>query len=180
MRLTIAQAVLTASLCVGEPFDGLWWNSKPLERRLGFLAGESDCHQYETRGRDRGFRSIQYAQDRLDAFYAQRSNQKILIGHALAKTRPNPDRAVRQGGDPHLEKHGYYDGAWWRSVEPKAGRLGFLEGYISCLPNGRTMFPRPVEDYVGLVDAWYARPESSEVEKIADVLLRYRIRPRND
>jgi hypothetical protein len=117
-----------------QSYDGRWWASSSYQSRVGYLNGESGCYQYEVRGIDRGFRSVDEELKYLDDFYKISGDQKITISDALRRSRKKPVKksSASQDGDPHLKKHGYYDGGWWREIDSDPAREGFIEGYLSC------------------------------------------------
>jgi hypothetical protein len=109
----------------------------------------------------------------LDRFYGSSTKLKIPIRTALKELPSDPDHNIKiEGGQEHPGNHGYFDGVYWREAGPE-GDLGFVEGYVSCLPNGRALFPLPYERYVRLIDDWYKKNDPSERSKIADVLYRF-------
>jgi hypothetical protein len=181
----IALAFLSTFLChAGEPvFDGHWWNSANYDRQIGFLSGESDCYQYELRLPRRGSRSVYQKRILIETYYRKQENLnksvKVAI-ESVAKDAQRMSEYPAEGGSPHLEKHGYYDGLWWKSSDPNGAQLGFVEGYISCLPGGGNAFPRKAEHYVAKITEWYNRQDDpeAEYEKIVEVLVRVTSQPK--
>lgn len=162
-----------------EPvFDGRWWGRATYGRQIGFLNGNSDCSQYELRQTDNKFRSIKQQRDLLETYYSDRAHIRIPIMEALSRISKGLKPYIiehAKEADSHPEPHGYYDGLWWRGGEPKDEQIGFVEGYISCLPKGRTMFPEPYGTYVDKITKWYEK--NSDYAKIADVLYNFSTKP---
>lgn len=160
-------------------FDGRWWRLASHGRQIGFLNGVSDCHQYELRRRDGKFRSIKQLRDLLEQYFSDNANTLTPIRVAIAEIGKNLQPYMiehAEGADTHPDRHGYYDGLWWRGGGPKDEQIGFVEGYISCLPDGRAMFPASYMIYVNNINKWYER--HSDREKIADVLYRFATKPK--
>lgn len=154
-------------------YDGRWWNEASDERQVGFLSGESACYQYDLLLQSRNLRSNYQAQKLLNAYYSREEKLSVSIQAAIAEVSKNLKPYVieqAEGAQAYPEKYGYYDELWWRGGDAKGEQLGFIEGYVSCLPNGRKLFPKPFESYVAKITKWYEdNPESSD-EKIPVVL----------
>lgn len=176
-RILLCSSLL--SLVYGGEFDGAWWKSASRARQTGFLDGESDCHQYERKGVERGFRSVYQAADLLDDFYNKSERLGVPVRQALTMINV-PSSPKPRGGSAHPEKHGYYDGLWWRGAGPEQGGLGFVEGYLACLPHGRSLYPKDRRVYAALIDKWYQANPAKESAKIAEVLTSFAERPRPD
>lgn len=170
MRLAIVIQILLfpIHLAAADEFNGDWWERASYQRKIGFLNGESDCYQYVLKGQSRRFRSIQYTAAQLDRYYSSPNRESVPIQDALRELPPNPERAP-SGGQSYFGRHGYYDGQWWLEVESE-GHNGFVEGYLSCIPNGRERFLRTFQSYALLVDEWYEKNPARTSIKIADVL----------
>jgi hypothetical protein len=152
-----------------KPYDGYWWQAATREQQIGFLAGEDDCYAFDRRCPERSYRTNDEALAWLNEFYdKQPQNLSLPVREALRKVRvpysPSPPSGE---GQAHREAHGYYDGLWWKGSGPD-GRVGFIEGYLACLPNREKLFPNAPAKYVQLIDTWYKT--HSEDEKIAVVL----------
>lgn len=103
------------------------------------------------------------------------------VSAVLLERGPRHKRSVLEGGEACPEKHGIFNGDYWRVSTPEH-RLGFVEGYLECreaIGKRGARFTRPPEQYREEISRWYeARSESPVVrtkrgdEKIADVLER--------
>lgn len=156
-----------------QSYDGRWWASSNHQTRVGYLNGESDCYQYEIRGKDRGFRSVDEEVTYLDDFYKVSGVQKIAINDALRRSRKKSVKSsdISRGGDPHLKKHGYYDGGWWREIDSDQAREGFIEGYLSCRSgSGNHITKVELVRVRASIDKWYFSNPSKSDRAIAELI----------
>lgn len=111
-------------------FNGHWWNSVSYDRQLGFISGESDCYMFELNLPRRYFRSADQTIKLLNRYYMKKENldksTKIALAFVAKEMKPYPDDQ-HDGAATHPEKHGYYDGLWWKGGDPKGSQLGFIE-----------------------------------------------------
>lgn len=78
------------------------------------------------------------------------------------------------GAELWPERYAYYDGMYWSSPAEDQ-EFGFVEGYVSCLPDGRAVYPHPTQYYVDKIDEWYGSgPVDRTYEKIPVVLSKFR------
>ena len=78
------------------------------------------------------------------------------------------------GGEVHPGKYGVLDGIWWLSIEWME-RVGFVEGLVSCMPDGYRVYPASAGFYAKKISEWYEADELKRVEtKIPHVLSRFR------
>jgi hypothetical protein len=101
----------------------------------------------------------------------------------LKKVEPKHPEVARHGGEKYSEKHGYFDGEYWRTSEPEH-QLWFIEGYLDCWRKEglrSAKFSKPANWYQGRISEWYgttgdpaAYRDDRREEKIANVLWRYR------
>ena len=167
-----ALATAYAQSAADVVYDGHWWKRVMRhDRLLGYLDGGSDCRQYERLESidKRKYRSNYDARELVIDFYEQEGNDDLLITEVIERIEgesiaPGSDNPV---AEYWLEKHGYYDGQWWSGSDQR--HLGFIEGYISCLPDGGRLYPKAPEVYRDLVDQHYSDPQQTD-GKIADVL----------
>jgi hypothetical protein len=160
--------------------DGNWWkNSKPAARH-GVLDGIVDCMRYDRKEPVANL-PIPTLSDKITAFYRtkQVSTPLIQVLHSFPR---NQAQAEGQGEDYSSEKHGYFDGLYWKSAASDQ-QSGFVLGYVSCrtdrLPTA-TEVSRLVR---GIEDFYDNDPSpSAEDKKIADLVsdaLRLSPRPAN-
>ena len=167
-------------------YDGMWWQMRTAAEQEGFIFGFGDCYA------DPGGQKIRMLLDDSEVRIAMgtyfQGNEKlrtrpvaqvlkgIWSGHISV---PEAKRAAAGGG--WRERHGYFDGLWWKGSNPTE-QLGFVEGYIACHnTEQRKAKPLrlPATSYVPSINAWYAAPGDESVaaqrraEKIGDVLLRF-------
>jgi hypothetical protein len=176
-----------ALACVGTAAgsssrNGHWWLVVSQERRVGFVAGYVDCDVYEageTRLAEVSWEGL--AVDVARVLEAEPGGRGRPVSAALLERAPRHKRSVLEGGETYPEKHGIFNGDYWRVAAPDH-RLGFVEGYLECreaIGKRGARFSRPPEQYVEEISRWYeARSESLAVrtrrgdEKIANVLER--------
>ena len=183
--------ILTLTLLAGTIFpcvayDGNWWISSTKERRLGFLAGYTDCSVDDAGQKQLANISWYVLEPRITAFVeSNKSNLKISVAQLIAAV------ARPQAADPNDKyaqhfpgKHGFFDGEYWRMSYPDH-RAGFVEGYLDCyrsLIRTNNSFSRPARLYAQDISKWYGVSDSDPGEinsqrtdaKIAGVLLRFR------
>lgn len=166
-------------------YDGPWGLSVNREERLGFLNGIADCRAFHLGQRLSANRSAVEDEQLLANFYQK--NPSLLtkpVLQALEQFDSTEGEGRPSGGQgwSHVP-HAYWDGLWWKGSS-RSERLGFVEGYISCLKErpGRppTVFSKPPGEYVRRISEWYKLDDAThsidpvrEEEKIANVLLRF-------
>lgn len=163
----------TAKMTPEKHYDGNWWISVSPERQLGYLGGESDCHDFDLKAKPRTFpRTGAEARALIDDFYKKNPQLRNLSVVEVRGRLHGKVSKAPPGGEVWNEPHAYYDGMWWGSA-PDDMRLGFLEGYLSCYAQKRgpkLSFSKAPEEYRALIDKWYDNPSHSSDEKIAHVL----------
>jgi hypothetical protein len=162
--------------------SGHWWLEISQERRLGFVAGFVDCDVYEV-GETRlaGLSWDDLAIDMAQMLATDAGQRGHPVSAVLLERAPRHKRSVLEGGETYPEKHGIFNGDYWRVATPDH-RLGFVEGYLECreaIGKRGARFTRSPERYREEISRWYeARSESLAVrtkrgdEKIANVLER--------
>jgi hypothetical protein len=202
MKHTLSVAVLV--LCVGALFplvqaqadrslrapkkeivyDGQWWSAAEPEERSGFLNGAADCLA-EVAHEKWVSRSVEWAVPRITGYYAANSASRAVpvveVWHKLISEAPG--EPPLKGGEVYTNPHGYYDGLYWRQGSD-AEHVGFLRGYLWCLPtkvaSPSETYSRPVSYYAEKLDAYFrdfkAHPKGDH-EAIAVVLARFRDKP---
>ena len=183
-------ALLVVSTCRRLPaqtksFDGIWWLASTAAEQEGFTLGYGDCWADPSALRvhmltdDATLRIA--VSDYFQSHEAKRNRpvpevlKEIWSGHI-----PVRGAEKAQLGEGWRDRHGFFDGAWWKGSNP-AERLGFIEGYITCINEAKkksTALQLEPEQYVQWVDHWYAITGDDEVTaqrqavKVADVLVR--------
>jgi hypothetical protein len=109
-----------------------------------------------------------------------RSAAAVLVEVAPLLARPAPAKPYPGRAESYPDKHGYFDGEYWRKASGDH-RIGFLAGYIECWSaSGKreAVFTQKAEWYAERITAWFGiSPDGADVrldrmnEKIADVLL---------
>lgn len=183
-------AVLMAGTCLRlpaqtKPFDGVWWMASTAAEQEGFTFGYGDCFADPSALRVRMLTddaTLRIAvSDYFQSHEAKRTRpvaevlKEIWSGHLPVR---GEERA--QPGEGWRDRHGFFDGAWWKGSNP-VERLGFVEGYTTCVNEpknkSRTLQLTPAQ-YVQWVDRWYTITGDDEVTaqrqavKVADVLMR--------
>jgi hypothetical protein len=165
--------------------DGAWWLSVSSDQRTGFLAGYIDCAVYDAGERQFAAASWISMEPKISSYYA---SHPASLDRPVASILPefagkSPD-SKPAGGDDFSERHGIFDGEYWRQATPDH-RVGYLRGYLACESERRDPkpgFPRNVNWYVQQISAWYGikRDDPGAINakragrKIADVLYLFR------
>jgi hypothetical protein len=167
-------------------YDGGWWQMRTAPEQEGFIFGFGDCYA------DPAGQKIRILLDDAEIRIAMGTYYQ---GHERLRTRPVaqvlkdiwsghvsvPEAKHAAAGQGWRERHGYFDGLWWKGSSPTE-QLGFVEGYIACHnTEHRKVQPLrlPAASYVQSINAWYAMPGDESVaaqrraEKVGDVLLRF-------
>jgi|SRR5215469_3418524 len=168
-----------------KSFDGIWWLAGTAAEQEGFTLGYGDCYADPSALRVRMLTddaTLRIAvSDYFQSHEARRTRpvaevlKDIWGGHL-----PVRGEEKAQLGEGWRDRHGFFDGAWWKGSNP-AERLGFVEGYTSCINDSKkksTALQLEPAQYVLWVDRWYAITGDDEVTaqrqavKVADVLMR--------
>jgi hypothetical protein len=172
-------------------YNGQWWSAVQPAERESFVAGYLDCYRYDLKGAAKyEAKSIVAYRDRVSQYFAddrRRAGQSVAF--ALTTVADRPGEKGPSGGEVWHDRHGYFDGTYWRQAFATGGveaQRGFVEGYLACdeqVRHGRQARSRTTaSDYVTRINRWYRfDPESGDVEtsrekaKIADVLAKVRL-----
>jgi hypothetical protein len=168
-----------------KPFDGDWWMASTAAEQEGFILGYGDCFADPDSMRVRMLMDDATLRIAISDYYQSHAAQRarpaaevlkdIWSGHTLVR---GSEKA--QPGQGWRARHGFFDGGWWKGSNA-AERLGFVEGYTSCVNSGKNKAAHlqlSPAAYVQWVDVWYAGEGDQEVSaerqgvKITDVLLR--------
>lgn len=167
----------------GKPaLDGRWWGTISPAERSGYIDGYEDCYVYDAKGvhTATGWTSNQFAQA-VDAYYREHRDERTSLVSVVLKAinRTGKSRPIPKGGEEWKERHGYYDGLWWRGSSPLE-QLGYVEGYLSCdsteVSNPARIFSKSARAYVRLLNTYMKDHLHSDEEKVADILSRFRDR----
>ncbi len=139
---------------------GEWWQSAPTEEQLGYVAGYIDCIVCDAGHSSLGKESWYALAPRISARYAERPDTATQPVSAILKALMNEASTTSPpaaGGEQYLEKHGFFDGEYWRQSEPEH-RLGFIEGYLDCWRTEVTkgaQYSKPPSAYVDRLSEWF-------------------------
>lgn len=186
-QLGILLLLISGSLSAqNNSYDGAWWQLRSAPEQEGFIFGFGDCYA------DPAGQKIRILLDDSEIRIAMGT---YFQGHEKLHTRPVaqvlkdiwsghisvPEAKRAAAGEGWRERHGYFDGLWWKGSSPTE-QLGFVEGYITCHnTEHRKAQPLrlPAASYVQSITAWYAMPGDESLaaqhraEKVGDVLLRF-------
>ena len=175
----------TMTPAVGESpvlFNGHWWLLLTQEERSGYINGDEDCYRFELDKIILPSKSADEISEFVTNFY--RNNIGNINESAFSVIRRADIKmgnvAELKGGEVWKDRHGYWNGDWWRQGQP-ADRLGFVEGYLSCLrsiEDKGKQFPNDPPAYVTFINRWYGLNQETgdvnpqrEEAKIGDVLV---------
>jgi len=165
-----------------QAHDGKWWLSVDKDQRLGFVAGYIDCYVFVRKGPLPFLESWdQYEQrvtEHLKKHVADSSKPVTQVLEAISA------KPVAKTLDKWEEKHGVFDGDYWRQAAPSQ-RVGFVQGFLECQrKDGKAVarFSRSDDWYVAQISQWYGIKENDpgeinperESKKIADVLYTFK------
>ena len=167
--------------------SGAWWLSASPDEKVGYLAGYIDCAAYDA-GQDMGKQSWYSLAPKITAQYSGRPDRMSQPVSAVLKEVVRGEShgpvAGGEGGEHNKEKHGFFDGEYWRRGSDEHV-LGFVEGYLDCwriegLKGAK--FSKPPIGYVAQVSEWFdingdqppAVSSARRRMKIADVLWIFR------
>jgi hypothetical protein len=168
-----------------KSFAGDWWLASTGGEQEGFILGYGDCFADPDSLRVHMLMDDGTLRIAISDYYQ---------GHAAQRARPTaevlkdiwsghiPVRGAEkaQPGEGWRARHGFFDGGWWKGSNA-AERLGFIEGYTTCVNSAKNKAAHlqlPPSAYVQWVDLWYAGGGDGEVSaqrqgvKVTDVLLR--------
>jgi hypothetical protein len=183
----ISAAIMMALPANEHNLDGNWWTSVDEERQLGFVHGYVDCYCHINPGPE-GFNnvSMEGIRKKITQYYKNPGSDI----HTPVIT------VLKAAGVSHISGAGeatesatfrLFDSEYWRQGTGEF-RLGFVEGYFSCLaskPKMRARFPKAPQYYVARVSDWYGIKEDDPGyidpkrvdEPIARVLFKFAEKP---
>jgi hypothetical protein len=169
---------------IQEVYDGAWWLAADPSERTGFLDGASDCLLSKAHEKWPANTRPEMDQESITLHY--KTNPKDVHASVADVWRKTASKSTRPkpvpGSEVYTNPHGYFDGEFWREGSELANR-GFLEGYLWCI---RTCVKEPTETYSQSIDYYWteiwdylrAHPKTAYNEAIADILSRFRDRPK--
>jgi hypothetical protein len=160
--------------------DGAWWKSVSADEQTGFLAGYIDCAVYDQGRKQLAAASWDALAPQITKFYAAHADKAAEPVASLLTQFGSRQPAAATGGETYPEKHGIFDGEYWRQATPEH-RLGYVSGYLECrdkAADDRMEFSHDAGWYAGEISKWYgvqpddpgAIAEARAGRKIADVL----------
>lgn len=165
-----------------ESYDGYWWLQAEAGEKSGFLNGAADCLVW-TAHEKWVSHSTDWVSPKIAGYYQTHTSDRAvpIIDVWRKLVSEAPPATPSKGGEVYASPHGYFTGLYWRQSS-ELERLGFLEGYLSCL---RTRVPSPAENYSApasyyaekITDYVFEHPETENVA-IAAILARFRDAPK--
>lgn len=164
-------------------YDGQWWSKVSVREQEQFLWGYTDC-EWDSLNRPAPYAGkyyLSYAKLRLEITKHYQMGQPHLkepVGSVITTVLQHPNlnkRTPPEGGEAWTEKHGFFDGLFWKGGTIEEQR-GFVAGEIACFNTyaaSRAYFPKSSDEYVALIDKWYSTTGHDENAKVPDVLLRF-------
>jgi len=161
-------------------YDGTWWTAADPDEQAGFLEGSADCLTW-TAHHDGFSETPNQVQGKITRYYRthpSRRNLPITEVWSLLNQDAAQNAPVKSGtkGGTWSNPHWYLNGDWWYQVE-RSERLGFIEGYISCV---RTYVKEPRVSYSRSPE-YYASEISKQIkarhaydQAVAEILFKFR------
>jgi hypothetical protein len=160
-----------------RPYNGKWWLDVEDEERTGFLEGIGDCLTWTAHLPGFSATSNQLRSKISEYYKTHSSAQSLTIVQVWRQVEPRIITSkAPSGGETWKNPHWYLNGLWWRQ-STRAERVGFLEGYLSCMrvyvkPQTEE-YSRSDESYVNKIDAYLKAHPKGDDEAIADILKRF-------
>lgn len=112
-------------------YDHIWWQSTPQDERTQFIAGYLDCAVYDLGKTKLAEAQWNVIEPEITTYYASHPESIHRTVPSLILTLGASSGSTDQGPERYPEKHGIFDGDYWRQISP-SGRVGFVEGYTAC------------------------------------------------
>jgi hypothetical protein len=192
LSVAIATAILWPAIAAeASAYDGRWWQSSSQDQRAGFLAGQLDCAIYEAGQTQLSGVSWYALGPEITRYYNDpQSNRQTPIRELIPKLSFQKKlHQVGRKGENTPEKHGVFDGEYWRQSPPEH-RAGFVDGFLDCylrLPSKSAGFSQTHGAYVSEISRWYGVNEDDPSRinekrsgaKVANVLFQFQDRVTN-
>lgn len=156
------------SRVMGDQFDRRWFMNAPNGEIKGFINGYYDCLPNPAQRSMPGWSMPTKSMvDRITDFYAQHKATRLNVAQVAQKVAANgPVSHPAPGGEVYTNRHGYYDGLWWKGASGDE-QLGYVEGYLVCL---KRQAPKSESQRTAIaISNWYRKHPSKEDRAIAYV-----------
>jgi len=147
-------------------YDSVWWRSTPQEERTQFIAGYLDCAAYDLGKSKLADARWSVIEPKITAYYASQAESNHETVPSLVLRLGLISHSADRGPELHGEKHGIFDGDYWRQITP-SGRLGFVEGYTACRssePNQKRFAAHSATWYVGQISETYRLTPDNDID----------------
>jgi len=170
-------------------YNGTWWLAQPREVQIEFVRAYGDCY-VDTLGAPSPPPVDEYRlAEEITKYYRSGGSRSRLVASVMKlvwrRYKGYREPARPEEGEVWPEKHGFFDGLYWRQGKP-AERVGFVEGLVACFNSearSNKKFSQEPSAYVRYLDDWYekayqqARCKANKVDlratKIMDVFLQF-------
>lgn len=166
-------------------YDGAWWAAADKDEQAGFLEGSADCLTWA--GHQDGFsETANQVLGKITKYYRTHpSRTNLLVTEVWSilnqDTARNAPAKTETKGETWTNPHWYLNGTWWYQVEGSE-RLGFIEGYLSCvrthLKESPASYSRNPEYYESEISK-YIKTHHGFDQAIAEILPKFRDQPKS-
>lgn len=163
-------------------YDGNWWGAADHYERDGFFWGAADCQKWDAHV-PVSYDTSDEAFEAITRYYvAHRSSRALPVVQVWKRVAAQvPIPKPLKGGEVYKNPHGFLNGFWYQKGA-ESERFGFLEGYIGCLrtyiKGSAESYPKPIHYYDDNIWDYIKAHPKAEDEAIADILRRFRERPK--
>lgn len=157
------------SRVTGDQFGRSWFMNASNGEIKGFINGYYDCLPDPAQRSMPAWSMPTVSMiDKITDFYAQHKVTNLNVGQVAFKIVANsPVSHPTPGGEVYTNRHGYYDGLWWKGASGDE-QLGYVEGYLVCLKRPATNSESQRTTIA--ISNWYGQHPSKEDRAIAYVL----------
>jgi hypothetical protein len=163
-------------------YDGNWWAAADHYERDGFFWGAADCQKWDAHvpvSYDTSDEAFEAITRYYDAHRGSRALPVVEVWKRVAAQVPIPKPL--KGGEVWNNPHGFLNGFWYQQGA-ESRRFGFLEGYIGCLrtyiKGSVESYAKPIQYYDDNIWGYTKAHPKAEDEAIADILRRFREKPK--